>query len=126
MRISVAFTALSIILLVGCTKKNLDTSVLSPDGKIQIHFTLNEQGEPTYDVYKKGKTIIQTSKLGFQTTTSDFTQGFTVNDAISRDFSEVWKPVWGQQQEVKNEYKELTVKLKNTEGKLLNIVFRAF
>lgn len=126
MRISVAFSVLSLVIFLGCTEKNLDTSVLSPDGKIQIHFALNEQGEPTYDVYKKGKTIIETSKLGFQTTTTDYTQGFTVEDAIARDFSEVWKPVWGQKQEVKNEYKELTVKLKNAEGKFLDIVFRAF
>lgn len=110
----------------SCTKKNLDTSVLSPDDKIQIHFSLTEQGEPTYDIYKKGKTIIETSKLGFLTTDSDYTSGFELEDAEMRSFSEIWEPVWGQQQKVKNDYREMTVKLKNADGKALNIVFRAF
>jgi hypothetical protein len=126
MRISSLLPILAVLAFSACTKKNLDTSVLSPDDKIQVHFSLSEQGEPRYDIYKKGKTIIKTSKLGFQTTTFDYTKGFTVEDAVSRDFSEVWEPVWGQQQEVKNEYRELTVKLKNSEGELLNIIFRAF
>jgi hypothetical protein len=64
-------------------------------------------------MFTKGKTIIKTSKeVGFRQLRFDYTKGFIIEDAVSRIFQEVWKPVWGQQQEVKKQIQRIDGKLK--------------
>lgn len=113
-------------LMIACTEKDPETSVFSPDQKIQVHFSLTEAGIPTYEVYKMGKTIIQTSKLGFLTKQGDFSRGMKLSEVESSTFSEVWQPVWGQMKEVDNSYGELIVKLQNVDGQRMNVIFRSF
>ena len=38
----------------------------SPDGKLEIHFRLDQGGRPTYRLLREGKTVVADSHLGLQ------------------------------------------------------------
>lgn len=104
-------------------------SISSPDGNIVLDFHLSkDKGVPHYNVSYKGNVVIRDSKMGFTLYQSvDYNSGFEIVDA-KEDFSDsVWHPVWGQNKDIRNNYKELLVcmKQKNTDY-LLNIRFRVF
>ena len=39
-------------------------SITSPNGQLQLNFSVNAQGEPVYELSYKGKPVINPSKLG--------------------------------------------------------------
>ena len=39
-------------------------SITSPNGQLQLNFSVNSQGEPVYELFYKGKAVIKPSKLG--------------------------------------------------------------
>ncbi len=118
----------------------------SPDGNLVMNFSLNQAGAPTYDLYFKGKTVIKPSTLGLElkkedadkqvdfeaTPRTDIDQldaktnlmtGFTVRNTETSSFDETWKPVWGEENEIRNHYNELAVTLNQSENDR-NIIIR--
>ena len=108
--------------------------LLSPDGNLEMNFSLNEQGAPVYELTYKGKAIIKPSRLGLELKKEDanaavdfeFKQrkdvasldkktnlynGFRIKDTKTSTFDETWKPVWGEEKEIRNYYNELAVTL---------------
>ncbi len=108
------------------TKKAQKHSASSPNQKIKLDFALNEKGAPYYTLDFKDKKLIDTSYLGFKTKEFDLIEGFDIVETSTDTKDETWKPVWGQQAEVRNHYQELGIKLKDKKGHLLNITFRVF
>ena len=53
-----------IMLALACGAKAQDLK--SPDGRFTMHFALNEQGRPTYQLSFEGKEVIKTSALGLE------------------------------------------------------------
>ncbi len=85
--------------------------VNSPDGAIKLSFNL-KNGVPGYSVSKDGKTIIDTSFLGFEfKSVPSMSDGFELSSLEHNAFKENWKPLWGEKEEVVNEYNELVVNL---------------
>ena len=41
-------------------------SITSPNGQLQLNFSVNSQGEPVYELFYKGKAVIKPSKLGLE------------------------------------------------------------
>ena len=41
-----------------------ELTLTSPNGQMQMNFSLTEKGEPVYDLSYKGKAVINPSKLG--------------------------------------------------------------
>ena len=41
-------------------------SITSPNGQLQLNFSVNAQGEPIYELSYKGKAVIKPSKLGLE------------------------------------------------------------
>lgn len=41
-------------------------SITSPNGQLQLNFSVNAQGEPVYELSYKGKVVIKPSKLGLE------------------------------------------------------------
>lgn len=120
----------------------------SPNGNLILTFQIAERGVPTYSLTYKGKPVIKPSKLGFElkhkqadTETggeSDMKQktinaqaslydNFSVSDTKTSSFDETWKPVWGEEREIRNHYNELAVSLtqKGTEREMI-VRFRLF
>ena len=47
----------------------------SPDGRLSVNVSLSSEGEPLYTVAYDGKTVVESSPLGLNTTIGDFTRG---------------------------------------------------
>ncbi len=105
---------LSLILFFSCTHKN-NISVKSPDGKIEIQFGINESAEIFYTVEFEDSSIILPSKLGFEfQDENDFGKNLEIISVSDKGVNEIWKPVYGERSEIKDNYKQTTILLKET------------
>ena len=125
-------------------------NVTSPDGKMMLSFCI-EKGRPTYVLTMDGKAIVAPSHLGYQLkkensdkstdfdwkpsratdkdadSKADFFSGFSLLSFENNSFDETWSPVWGEENSIRNHYKELLVKLKQSKNnRFMNIRFRLF
>ncbi|NAY92463.1 glycoside hydrolase family 97 protein [Muricauda sp. JGD-17] len=105
----------------------LSQELVSPNSQLTMNFEL-ENGVPTYQLSLEGKEIIKPSSLGFELKDiENLLDGFSVVDTESTTYDETWRPVWGEQSEIRNHYKELLVKLKqDATDRYMNIRFRLF
>ncbi len=102
--------------------------VSSPDGKNVIGFELLD-GQPTYAVSRSGKAILDPSAMGFVFKQESRAFGaFEVAKVDTQTVDESWNQVWGEKQEIRNHYNQLTVALKEKAEphRTLNVEFRAF
>src|SRR5215217_950730 len=98
-------------------------------GKVKLKFALDEQGRAGYSLYFDGKTVIKHSLLGINLAgDSAFNRQLSILATTKTTFDEQWKPVWGEVSNIRNNYEQLTVRLKqqHSPGRLINIVFRVF
>jgi hypothetical protein len=51
---------------------------------------------------------------------------FTITDTQTSTFDETWKPVWGEEDQIRNHYNELAVTLTEKEDRQIVIRFRLF
>lgn len=100
----------------------------SPDGNLVMNFKLDNEHSPVYSLDYKGKEVIKDSRMGFVLRPAlDYSKGFRLlsSDTASADI--VWKPVWGQYSEIRDNHNELLVSLlQEKTGWILNIRFRLF
>jgi len=102
-------------------------SIKSPDGNITVSFNI-DNGVPTYQMSYKEKPVIKKSSLGFQLMDgNDLMTGFSQQKVETNTFDETWKPVWGEEKEIRNHYNELAVTLnqESTERQMI-IRFRVY
>lgn len=97
----------------------------SPEGKFVMEFSLQNDGTPTYNLKYKNKEVVKTSKLGLELKDDkkSLLNDFTIADSKTSTFDETWKPVWGEVDNIRNHYNELTVTL-NQKGTDRQIVIR--
>lgn len=87
-------------------------SITSPNGQLQLNFSVNSQGEPVYELFYKGKAVIKPSKLGLELKNDPgLMNGFTLADTQTSTFDETWEPVWGEVKQIRNHYNEMAVTL---------------
>lgn len=122
----------------------------SPDGNLEMNFSLDDAGRPTYSLTYKGKDVVRPSHLGFDLkkenpdaatdfefknradiTTIDqkanLTDGFRVTDTQTSTFDETWTPVWGEESSIRNHYNELCVTLSQPKNdRFIRVRFRLF
>lgn len=116
----VAFFLLA-LLVSGVAKAE---SITSPNGQLQLNFSVNAQGEPVYELFYKGKAVIKPSKLGLELKNDPgLMNGFTIADTKTATFDETWEPVWGEVKQIRNHYNELAVTL-NQKAQERNILIR--
>jgi hypothetical protein len=103
-------------------------SIESPSGKIALNFKLAGNGQPTYSVNYKDKSVIQESALGIKLKEkSALDTNFEIIGSKTATFNEYWKPVLGEQATIVNHYNEITISLVQKETHVkMNIIFRAF
>lgn len=126
--------------LIGCSETNekgsVKTSVIpahalnlsSPDGKNVVQFIL-EDGNPMYQVSRSGQDIIEPSKMGFSFKKKN--SSLSRLELVSVDKSgtdETWRQVWGEKQEIRNHFNQLSVLLReaNSPQRSMKIEFRAY
>ena len=125
-------------------------TLASPSGNMEMTFHLTADGTPQYALNYGEQKVILPSDLGFQmrgvlkaqklvynadgTISKDdrqpeysFHDGFAVESVETASFDETWKPVWGEESEIRNNYNELLVNLVQTSSeKKMSIRFRLY
>ena len=105
------------------------TTLSSPDGNIKLTVTNSSAGELVYQLTYKGRQVILPSSLGFKFNVPDRVfNRFNITTVDSSAFDETWKPVWGEQSSIRNNYKQLLITLadRSNSGFKINVVFRVF
>ncbi len=101
----------------------------SPNQKLQMEFSLQSDGTPSYSLNCKGKVVIKPSKLGLElkNDSKSLLNDFTIVDSKTTTFDETWKPVWGEVASIRNHYNELAVTLnQKVTNRQIIIRFRLF
>ena len=111
------------ILLAACSPK---TTVTSPDGRIAVRFSLDPAGIPTYCVEVDGQPLLEPSAMGLVSDDVNLDQGFALKSSKVSNFRDTWHQPWGENKEVEDNHRELSLKLKNDAGVGLEVVFRVF
>lgn len=120
------FIYFAMALLLCACQSSTESMLTSPDGKVQVVFTLGDNGEPTYSVCRDGKPVLLPSVLGLETAEQSLTACFRI-DSISRASCDtIWETVWGEERFIRDCHNEMTVHLRHASGTRMDIVFRAF
>lgn len=121
----------------------------SPDEQLILNFSIETDGTPVYELSYKAKPVITKSRLGFSLKPENGAQsfddfsvsqlgsestpdislytGFKLVDAVYAQTDETWQPVWGEEKEIRNHYREMLVSLLQEEsGRKMNVRFRLF
>lgn len=101
----------------------------SPDKNIKLELNLQSSGALSYQLLYKGKTVIPPSALGMVLNNPglELTK-FMLEGIDSLMVDESWNPVWGEVKSIRNNYRELLLKLTavNDTRIKVEIVFRVF
>lgn len=119
---------LVIAVVVACLGTSSAQSILSPSGSLRAEFKLSERGEPTYQLMLGKKVVVAASKLGIVLRDAPpLTEGFVMMQQDTLTHYDTWQPVWGEVRNIVNHYRELAVKLRQTESsRVITIRFRLF
>ena len=87
-------------------------SVKSPNGNIEVKFSVDGTGRPVYEMTYKGRQVVKPSHLGLELAKdkhasmglkeTNLMDGFTIKDEKTSEFDETWKPVWGETATIRN------------------------
>jgi len=121
-------------------------TVCSPDGNIAVNVTV-ENGVAKYNVSYKGNTVIADSRLGIELKSDNATNSFndfsaltaesgrkvslfsefSLTDVVKTSSDETWQPVWGENENIRNNYNEMTIRLDQKQYERYILVhFRVF
>jgi len=116
------------LLVLSMSSAAMAESITSPNGQLQLNFSVNFQGEPVYELFYKGKAVIKPSKLGLELKNDPgLMNGFTLADTQTSTFDETWEPVWGEVKQIRNHYNEMAVTLdQKAQDRNIIIRFRLF
>lgn len=86
----------------------------SPDGNLELQFSLAEDGTPLYSLQYKNREVVEPSALGFilKNDENSFRNNFEVVETTVESFDETWEPVWGEESGLRNHYNSETRGLK--------------
>ncbi|WP_407985587.1 glycoside hydrolase family 97 protein [Prevotella pallens] len=108
----------------------------SPNGKVVVRFGI-DNGRPYYTVQYDTKDIIKKSFLGLELAKdkhaskgmkeTSLMDGFELMQTIKTSHDDTWKPVWGETDEIRNHYNEMTVSLLQAKSnRNIKICFRVY
>lgn len=102
-------------------------TVKSPNQVVSLDGDVKD-GVPVYSISYKNKTVVNPSSLGVKLVEApDLTDGFEVAGTRTSYFDEIWAPVWGENDSIRNQYNEMVLEVIQpaTERKM-NIRFRVY
>ena len=100
--------------------------IISPDGRTRLSFVTGADGCMAYTVERDGKPLILPSALGLVVQERKLAGGFSVPEIVKRSVDETWTQPWGENKILRDCHNEMTAVLKNDDGVLLTLRFRAF
>ena len=131
---SLRFTVYSLLMM---PLMALAGSVKSPNGNIELKFSVDNTGRPVYEMTYKGREVVKPSHLGLElakdrhsskwTNETDLMDGFSIAKEDVSTFDETWQPVWGETKDIRNHYNELAATLEQKASKRTIIIrFRVY
>ncbi|MBN2295429.1 MAG: glycoside hydrolase family 97 N-terminal domain-containing protein, partial [Pirellulales bacterium] len=121
-----------VCLFVACSTIARAAKVQSPDGNVVIDFRVKNfdgaNGCAVYSISYRGKIVVKESKLGLDMEGGPLGCGLEIVRSQARSSSITWKPVYGERGTVNDNYRELTVELRETAAphRQLQLTFRAY
>ncbi len=124
MRSKLLSIVLMLMILISITQAE---DIQSPNGNFTLNFEV-DNGIPIYQLLLNNKIVINKSKLGIELKdTESLLNDFSIVEVKKSSFDETWKPVWGEEKEIRNNYNELFITLhQKTTDRNLIIRFRLF
>lgn len=106
----------------------------SPDGRSSVEVGVDAAGRPTWSYDFHGRKLILPSGLGFERDdregnreNANLTDGFVIEAVETGSFDETWRPVWGEEAEIRDRHEELLVKLlQPKQNRRMHLRFRLF
>ena len=120
----IVFAFISVI--ATAQKSNL---VLTSNGAVQLMTHLQDDGSFMYSVFYKNKPVVGNSNVGVELSKPALSLNkFVLNSVDSSLVDQNWEPVWGEQNIIRNKYKEFVFHLSDQQTKsyFINIIFRIF
>lgn len=85
----------------------------SPNGRAELKFESAADGGMVYSVAYDGKPVIKPSRMGFSCRNwINLTNGFEIVKVERASHDETWKPVWGEESEIRDHHNEMLVTLR--------------
>ncbi|KPN20916.1 alpha-glucosidase [Xanthomonas sp. Mitacek01] len=112
-----------------CAEPRPVARITSPDTRIAVEVTTDNEGRATYAVSRDGKAVIAPSRLGIMfTDTRKFERNLAIVDQRTRRHDERWELPWGERRHMRDHHNELRVTLAETSGpkRRFDVVFRVF
>ena len=128
---------LMVLPLMAMAKESAKLEVTSPNENVKLHFWLDEQGRPTYEMTFKDRPVVLPSHLGLVLAKdkhasrglkeTDLMDGFDIANTTIDEADETWEPVWGETKTIRNHYRQLIVNLEqSSHRRVMNLIFRVF
>jgi alpha-glucosidase len=129
-RRALSSTAVAVLLLslttVPASAKPAAATVSSPDGRLTLAVATTG-GWLGYSVTRDGRTLVQPSALGLRLADgSTLGHDVSVTRVTTRTRNDSWRPVWGADSVVRDHHRELTVGLRQRDGRRMDLVVRAY
>ncbi|MHC4691791.1 MAG: glycoside hydrolase family 97 protein [Planctomycetota bacterium] len=124
------------VVTIGFTTAGLaqtELTLKSPDEKVVVKFALKQIGEkpncPVYSVSYKNLPIVVDSSLGFALKSApSLDAGFEIAEVTKSSNDEIWHPVYGERNKIRDHYNQCIVDLKEIAepNRRLRLTFRAY
>jgi hypothetical protein len=120
---------LTSILILSLIFQVIAQELRSPNGQLNMVFSLQNDCTPTYQLSYKGKPVIKPSALGMELKNDQksLLNDFVLTNSQTSSHDSSWEPVWGEVKTIRNHYNELLVTLtQKSTDRIMNIRFRLF
>jgi len=116
-------------LAVFAAEPRASARVASPDARIAVEVTTDNEGRASYAVSRDGRPVIAPSRLGLMfTDTRKFERNLAIVDQQTQAHDERWEQPWGERRAMRDHHNELRVTLAEAAGpkRRFDVVFRVF
>lgn len=96
---------------------------------VQLSCTINPSGQFNYQLKFNNKPVLLNSNIGFELSKPNLLLNrFDLIKIDTNYFDQTWAPIWGEQDSIRNHYKELVYHLRDKSASKIevNLIFRVF
>ena len=116
-----------LVLFAACQIGQSPVSISSPDGAVQLVFTMDEAQLPKYSVVFNDRVILAESELSLELERGYFAEGFVITKVKRTSIDDTYDLIVGKTHQARNNYNQIEIDLKEmTSAGKLGFVFRVY